>query len=160
MFLIYRSKDLKQDFYLAPYGCAEIGFLYLDEGDLGRAQEYLERARYWIIDTICSLRNLSSNWKVVKDSCKQIGLCFNSTFSRAFYRSCRLAPVASTPRFVVVVCFPAIFSWLMFAHAPGSGRIIIHEELNTQFPHKVGGDSSCCVTGLPGVTVYFSSFIF
>nr|XP_058942050.1 tetratricopeptide repeat protein 39B-like isoform X1 [Pocillopora verrucosa] len=40
-----RSKDLKQDFYLAPYACAEIGFLYLDEGDFGRAKEYLERAR-------------------------------------------------------------------------------------------------------------------
>ncbi|CAH3115674.1 unnamed protein product, partial [Pocillopora meandrina] len=26
-----RSKDLKQDFYLTPYACAEIGFLYLDE---------------------------------------------------------------------------------------------------------------------------------
>ena len=51
MFLIYSSKDLKQDFYLAPYACAEIGFLYLDEGDFGRAKEYLERARY------CNSRN-------------------------------------------------------------------------------------------------------
>ena len=42
---------------------------------------------------------------------------------------------------------------------PGSGRIITHEELNTQFPHKVGGDSSCSVTGLLGVMVYFLSFI-
>ncbi|XP_020607165.1 tetratricopeptide repeat protein 39B-like [Orbicella faveolata] len=40
-----RSKDLKKDFYLAPYTCAEIGFLYQDEGDLDRAKEYLERAR-------------------------------------------------------------------------------------------------------------------
>ena len=53
MFLIYRSKDLKRDFYLAPYACAEIGFLCLDEGDFGRAKEYLERARYSIIDAIC-----------------------------------------------------------------------------------------------------------
>ena len=51
MFLFYRSKDLKQDFYLVPYTCAEIGFLYLDEGDFGRAEEYLERARY------CNSRN-------------------------------------------------------------------------------------------------------
>ena len=51
MFLIYRSKDLKRDFYLAPYACAEIGFLCLDEGDFGRAKEYLERARY------CNSRN-------------------------------------------------------------------------------------------------------
>ncbi|XP_078354114.1 tetratricopeptide repeat protein 39B-like [Oculina patagonica] len=40
-----RSKDLKQDFYLTPYTCAEIGFLYLDEVDLDRAKEYFERAR-------------------------------------------------------------------------------------------------------------------
>ena len=73
-------------------------------------------------------------------------------FSQAFYRSCRLAPATSTPRFVVVVCFPAD---LMFAYAPGSGRIIIHEELNKQFPYKVGGDSSYSVTGLSGVTVLF-----
>ena len=42
---------------------------------------------------------------------------------------------------------------------PDTGRIITHEELNTQFPHKVGGDSSCSVTGLLGVMVYFLSFI-
>ncbi|KAJ7383869.1 Tetratricopeptide repeat protein 39B [Desmophyllum pertusum] len=40
-----RSNELKQDFYLAPYTCAEIGFQYLEEGDLDRAKEYLERAR-------------------------------------------------------------------------------------------------------------------
>ena len=42
---------------------------------------------------------------------------------------------------------------------PGTGRIITREEFNKQFPHKAGGDSSCSVTGLPGVTVYFLSFI-
>lgn len=41
-----RCKDLKEDFYLAPYTCAEIGFLYMEEGDLVQAKEYLERARY------------------------------------------------------------------------------------------------------------------
>lgn len=46
--LCFRSKELKKDVYLAPYTCAEIGFLYQDEGDLDRAKEYLERARYWI----------------------------------------------------------------------------------------------------------------
>jgi len=44
--ICFRSKELKKDFYLAPYTCAEIGFLYQDEGDLDRAKEYLERARY------------------------------------------------------------------------------------------------------------------
>lgn len=44
--LCFRSKELKKDVYLAPYTCAEIGFLYQDEGDLDRAKEYLERARY------------------------------------------------------------------------------------------------------------------
>ena len=42
---------------------------------------------------------------------------------------------------------------------PGTGRVITREEFNKQFPHKAGGDSSCSVTGLPGVTVYFLSFI-
>ena len=68
--------------------------------------------------------------------------------------------VASTSRFVVVVCFPALSSCLMFAHAPGSGRIIVHEELIIKFPHKVGGDSSCNVTGHPGVTVYLPPLYF
>lgn len=40
-----RSQDLVQDFYLAPFACAEVGFLYLEEGDLCRAKEYLNRAR-------------------------------------------------------------------------------------------------------------------
>ncbi|CAH3028126.1 unnamed protein product, partial [Porites evermanni] len=40
-----RSKDLSNDSYLAPYTCAEIGFLYLEEGDLELAREHLERAR-------------------------------------------------------------------------------------------------------------------
>ncbi|XP_015755640.1 PREDICTED: tetratricopeptide repeat protein 39B-like [Acropora digitifera] len=39
------SKDLVQDFYLAPFACAEVGFLYLEEGDLSQAKEYLNRAR-------------------------------------------------------------------------------------------------------------------
>ena len=40
-----RSKDLKRDFYLTPYACAEIGFLYMEEGDLDQAKEHLEWAR-------------------------------------------------------------------------------------------------------------------
>ena len=68
--------------------------------------------------------------------------------------------VASTPRFVVVVCFLALSSCLIFAHAPGSGRIIVHEELIKKFPHKVGGDSSCNVTGHPGVSVYLPPLFF
>ena len=49
--ICFSSKELKKDFYLGPYTCAELGFLYQDEGDLDRAKEYLERARYliWII---------------------------------------------------------------------------------------------------------------
>lgn len=43
-----RSKDLSNDSYLAPYACAEIGFLYLEEGDLELAREHLERARLGI----------------------------------------------------------------------------------------------------------------
>jgi len=42
---VNRSKDLVQDFYLAPFACAEVGFLYLEEGDLDRAKEYLNKAR-------------------------------------------------------------------------------------------------------------------
>ena len=38
VFLIYGLKDLKQDFYLTPYACAEFEFLYLDEGDLEQAR--------------------------------------------------------------------------------------------------------------------------
>ena len=44
-YLYFRSKDLVQDFYLAPFACAEVGFLYLEEGDLSQAKEYLNRAR-------------------------------------------------------------------------------------------------------------------
>ena len=40
-----RSKDLTNNSYLPPYTCAEIGFLYLEEGDLELAREHLERAR-------------------------------------------------------------------------------------------------------------------
>lgn len=42
---VQRSKDLVQDFYLAPFACAEVGFLYLEEGDLDRAKDYLNKAR-------------------------------------------------------------------------------------------------------------------
>ena len=31
---------------MAPFACAEVGFLYLEEGDLDRAKEYLNKARY------------------------------------------------------------------------------------------------------------------
>lgn len=41
-----RSKDLVKDFYLAPFACAEVGFLYLEEGDLDQAKEYLNKTRY------------------------------------------------------------------------------------------------------------------
>lgn len=44
--LFFRSKSLVQDFYLAPYACAEVGFLHLEEGDLDQAKEFLNRARY------------------------------------------------------------------------------------------------------------------
>ena len=44
--LFYRSKSLVQDFYLAPYACAEVGFLHLEEGDLDQAKEFLNKARY------------------------------------------------------------------------------------------------------------------
>lgn len=44
--LSFRSKDIIQDLYLAPYACAEVGFLQLEEGDLDQAKEYLHRARY------------------------------------------------------------------------------------------------------------------
>lgn len=40
-----QSKDISHDLYLAPYTCAEIGFLYLEQGDLNQAKEYLEWAR-------------------------------------------------------------------------------------------------------------------
>lgn len=39
------SKDLVKDFYLAPFACAEVGFLYLEEGDLDQAKEYLNKTR-------------------------------------------------------------------------------------------------------------------
>ena len=42
----FRSKDLVQDFYLAPFACAEVGFLHLEQGDLDQAKEYLNKARY------------------------------------------------------------------------------------------------------------------
>lgn len=42
---VNRSKDIVQDLYLAPYACAEVGFLQLEEGDLDQAKEYLHRAR-------------------------------------------------------------------------------------------------------------------
>ena len=42
----FRSKDLVEDFYLAPFACAEVGFLHLEEGDLDQAKEYLNKARY------------------------------------------------------------------------------------------------------------------
>lgn len=42
---VNRSKNLVQDFYLAPYACAEVGFLHLEEGDLDQAKEFLHRAR-------------------------------------------------------------------------------------------------------------------
>lgn len=45
-FLCSSSKNLVQDFYLAPYACAEVGFLHLEEGDLDQAKEFLNRARY------------------------------------------------------------------------------------------------------------------
>ena len=41
-----RSKDLVKDFYLAPFACTEVGFLYLEEGDLNQAKEYLNKIRY------------------------------------------------------------------------------------------------------------------
>lgn len=40
-----QSKYLKDDLYLEPYTCAEMGFLCLDDGDFDMAKEYLERAR-------------------------------------------------------------------------------------------------------------------
>nr|XP_058963032.1 tetratricopeptide repeat protein 39B-like [Pocillopora verrucosa] len=42
---VNRSKDLVKDFYLAPFACAEVGFLYLEEGDLDQAKEYLNKTR-------------------------------------------------------------------------------------------------------------------
>ncbi|KAJ7388396.1 Tetratricopeptide repeat protein 39B [Desmophyllum pertusum] len=42
---VNRSKDLVHDFYLAPYACAEVGFLHLEEGDLDQAKEFLNKAR-------------------------------------------------------------------------------------------------------------------
>ncbi|KAJ7356172.1 Tetratricopeptide repeat protein 39B [Desmophyllum pertusum] len=42
---VNRSKDLVQDFYLAPFACAEVGFLHLEEGDLDQAKEFLNKAR-------------------------------------------------------------------------------------------------------------------
>lgn len=45
-FLCSSSKNLVQDFYLAPYACAEVGFLHLEQGDLDQAKEFLNRARY------------------------------------------------------------------------------------------------------------------
>lgn len=45
LFLCCRSKYLKDDLYLEPYTCAEMGFLCLDDGDFDMAKEYLERAR-------------------------------------------------------------------------------------------------------------------
>ena len=75
-----------------------------------------------------------------------------SHFPALFYRSYFLPPVASTPHFVVFVSFPTLFTCLMFAHAPGTGLIIIHEETYIQFLHNVDGDSSSSVIG---VTVYF-----
>ncbi|KAJ7383871.1 Tetratricopeptide repeat protein 39B [Desmophyllum pertusum] len=43
---LFRSKDLVQDFYWAPFACAEVGFLHLEEGDLDQAKEFLNKARY------------------------------------------------------------------------------------------------------------------
>ena len=45
VFLCCRSKYLTDDLYLEPYTCAELGFLYLDDGAFDMAKEYLERAR-------------------------------------------------------------------------------------------------------------------
>ena len=42
-----RSKDLVKEFYLAPFACAEVGFLYLKEGDLDQAKEYLNKTRLY-----------------------------------------------------------------------------------------------------------------
>ncbi|KAJ7356173.1 Tetratricopeptide repeat protein 39B [Desmophyllum pertusum] len=42
---VNRSKDLVQDFYLAPFAYAEVGFLHLEEGDLDQAKEFLNKAR-------------------------------------------------------------------------------------------------------------------
>ena len=83
-----------------------------------------------------------------------------SHFPALFYRSYFLPPVASTPHFVVFVSFPTLFTCLMFAHAPGTGLIIIDEETYIQVLHNVDGDSSSSVIGHPGVTVYFYHLFF
>ena len=31
---------------MAPFACAEVGFLHLEEGDLDQAKDYLHKARY------------------------------------------------------------------------------------------------------------------
>ena len=86
-FCVFRSKNLVHDFYLAPFACAEVGFLHLEEGDLDQAKEFLNRARY--------TRESSPFYVIVlKKFCQNISaLNFNSKSERA----CQLRVVKLIP---------------------------------------------------------------
>ena len=51
---IFSEGEFEQDSYLAPYACAEMGFMYLDNADHANGKSYLEMAKYVKLNN-CSL---------------------------------------------------------------------------------------------------------